>query len=152
MKRMPTLLLFCVLAHGAAAGTTDPGPLGPVFFDAGERASIEARRRALLSGATATEADVPGPAARPVARQRRLEGLARRSDGRSVAWFDGERVVDGTRWQGFVVTIQDARVLLVAAAGRRLSLSVGQSIDLDSGQVRDLAPVRIALEGRGGRS
>lgn len=152
MKRMPALLLFYVFAHGAAAGTTDPAPLGPVFFDAGERASIEARRRALLSGGTATDADAPGPAARPAARQHRLEGLARRSDGRSVAWFDGERVVDGTRWHGFMVAIQDARVLLISAAGRRLSLSVGQSIDLDSGQVRDLTPVRIALEARGGRS
>ncbi len=143
MNVRPALLAaLAMLAAGpAAADGVELPETGTVFFSAAERAGIEARRRALLAGEAAPAGDAAAASAAdpvPTSNHHRLEGLVRRGDGRRVAWFGGERVADLTRWQGHLVRIQPGRVVLEAADGRRLTLRVGDAVDLDSGRVDSL--------------
>ena len=154
IKRCLLHVLFSLAVCGIAQAADLPRAApGPVFFTAAERVAIEARRRALLAGESQSTTVAAVTDAAPVAiRQRRLEGVMRRSDGRNVAWFDGEPVIDRDRWQGYLVRVEATRVVLVGSSGRRITMTVGQAVELGSGRVHDLASLDVSRRSPGGRS
>jgi hypothetical protein len=94
----------------AAAGSASAQELGRLFFTPQERSALEARRKAGVP-------DKPAAPAAPPAPSVRFDGYVKRSDGRPTFWIDGEAVPSA----------QDA-------AGLR----PGQTLDRDTGEVRDV--------------
>ena len=112
MKASPILLASLLLIAGSAAAQQGP-PFGRLFHTPAERQRLD--RDGTLTPAPEPEVVEQAP--------RRLDGVIRRSDGRSTVWVDG-RIAnrDEARAAG------DARAAVIALPdGSRRRLRVGES-------------------------
>jgi hypothetical protein len=127
MKRWFFLLLL------AFTGTGEAQELGRLFFTPEQRAALDARRRARVP-------DKPSAAPVVASPTTRVDGFARRSDGRATVWVNGEPLdesgPDAPRIEPGRST--DARVSIpITESGARAALKPGQVLDRGSGEVRD---------------
>ena len=99
--------------------------IGRLFFTPEQRAALDARRRARVPDKPAAAPIVASPTTR-------LDGYVRRSSGPSTVWVNGA-TVDGA------APGADARVSVpVGESGARVRLKPGETLDRNTGEVRDV--------------
>lgn len=123
------LLAPLLLAHLAAASAEE---LGRLFFTPGQREALDARRKARVPDKPAA-AVVASPTTR-------LDGYVKRSDGRSTVFVNGQPLLEGTPEAPSVdPERRGGRVSVpTSEGGARYVLKPGQSVDMGTGQVRDV--------------
>ena len=132
MRRVRGLLLL-VLAL-AAASAANAQSLGRLFLTPDQRATLDLRRASRVPDRPAAVV-VESPTAR-------IDGQVVRSDGRSTVWVNGQPVREGTQSEGLRVapasSTADSVTLAVGEGARRVELKVGESMNRDTGEVRDM--------------
>jgi hypothetical protein len=128
MKRFCATLLSSLLLV-PVAGADEIG--GRLFFTPEQRALLDRARqqnvRIDVSADNSTEVFT-------------LNGIVRRSDGRSTAWVNGKPLVEDPQDHGFKVLAREksgAYTLKLPYAEQALRLKVGQSEDATTGEIRE---------------
>src|SRR5258706_2965875 len=118
---MMASLLFC-------AGTAMSADFGRMFFTPEQRATLDDARKKNLRIEIGTE-NLQPPAA-PTAQNLSVNGIVRRSDGKSTVWLNNRAVTEPRAGDINVVTGKnDNRVKLTdPASGHSVDLKVGQSV------------------------
>ena len=140
--RRAALLVFA-LALLAAMAPARAEELGRLFFTPDQRAALDARRRARVPDK---------PAAVPQAEQptTRVDGAVRRSGGRSTVWVNGEAIPENPRADGARLETKSGRVAIPAGeSAQRYDLRVGETLDRNTGEVRDVVPGEVRVRPRG---
>ena len=130
-RRVIAGVLFGVLAGQAAA--QEP-PLGRLFLTPEQRAALDNARRNKI------RAEATRPKAAPSARDLRIDGIVRRSDGEAFVWVNGKPVEDETTDSVRVAPLpgtQSSVVVRDLDKGRVLRLKVGQRADLLTGRITE---------------
>lgn len=126
MARRTILLMIAFLPGHAVCA--DAEPLGRLFFSPDERAMLD-RMRQKSSGNTLSATD-----------QITLNGLVRRSSGKTTAWINQLPQHENETTQGVVVqqgqTAKPSAVLLLPS-GKKINLKAGQTFDAGKGKVRE---------------
>ena len=118
------LVFFIVGFNCSAVFAQD---LGKLFFTPEQRAALDARRKARVPDKPAAAV-----AASPTTR---VDGFVKRGGGPSTVWVNGEPVPEGSG-EGPRI---GARVSVpVGEGGRRAALKPGETLDRDTGEVRDV--------------
>jgi hypothetical protein len=126
MARRIFLLMIALLpGHALCAGAE---PLGRLFFSPDERAMLD-RMRQKSGGSTLSAAD-----------RVTLNGLVRRSSGKTTAWINQLPQHENETSQGVVVqqgqTSKPSAVLLLPS-GKKVNLKAGQTFDAGKGKIRE---------------
>lgn len=126
MARLIFLLMIAFLpGHAVCAGAE---PLGRLFFSPDERAMLD-RLRQKSGGATLSATE-----------QITLNGIIRRSSGKTTAWINQVPQNENETPQGVAVqqekTSKPSAVLLLPS-GKRVDLKAGQTFDATKGKVRE---------------
>lgn len=134
MRRAWSLLASILLAAGANAAAAQQ--LGRLFFTPEQRAELDARRKARVPDKPAAVTAVESP-------RIRLDGYVKRSDGESTVWLNGQPVPAGKGSDEAQIHSSRTRpnaVTLQAGEGkkRRVPLRVGETLERDSGEVKDM--------------
>jgi hypothetical protein len=134
MRRAWTLLAGLLLAAGASAATGQE--LGRLFFTPQQRAALDARRKARVPDQPAAITAAESPSTR-------LDGYVKRSDGESTVWLNGQPVPAGKGSNEAQIHTSRNRpdTVTVEAGGgkkRRVPLRVGETLERDSGEVKDV--------------
>ena len=122
-------LLFC-------AGTAISADFGRMFFTPEQRATLDDARKKNLRIEIGTENVQP---AAPAQQNLSVNGIVRRSDGKSTVWLNNRAVTEPRAGDINVVTGKnDNRVKLTdPASGHSVDLKVGQSVEIVSGTVQE---------------
>lgn len=138
-------LLAAVLAASAGTAAAQSAVImGRLFASPQERAALDAQRDAVLGPAPVNgqptpppngQANPPPPSA-PVADAPpppplQLNGVVRRSDGRSTVWLNQQPQVDGDN------ALQDQTLSVRLSSGRQVILKPGQSFNPANGTIQD---------------
>jgi hypothetical protein len=125
------LLSAALLFAGPAAAQE----LGRLFFTPEQRAALDARRKARVPDKPAAVQQAESPVTR-------INGAVQRSGGKSTVWVNGEAVPEGSQPDNAQAAPRGAnpgRVRLPSGeGGQRYDLRVGESLDRDSGEVKDV--------------
>ena len=132
MRRAPALILLTlVLALPAAVQAQS---LGRLFLTPEQRAALDLRRASRVPDKPAAVV-VESPTAR-------IDGQVVRSSGRSTVWVNGQAVREGGQAEGLRVApasrTADSVTLAIGEGARRVELKVGESMNRDTGEVRDM--------------
>ena len=132
MRRAPALILLTlVLALPAAVQAQS---LGRLFLTPEQRAALDLRRASRVPDKPAAVV-VESPTAR-------IDGQVVRSSGRSTVWVNGQAVREGGQAEGLRVApasrTADSVTLAIGEGARRVELKVGESMNRDTGEVREL--------------
>ena len=131
MRSAIAIAVLGVLA--AAAGPVAAQELGRLFFTPEQRDALDARRKARLPDA---------PIAAAPSRSARIDGYVMRSGGKSTVWVNGEALAEGSRSEevrAFLRRDDPGRVSLsVGDDGKRVNVKIGETLDMGSGEARDL--------------
>ncbi|MBI1942484.1 MAG: hypothetical protein HYS35_02365 [Betaproteobacteria bacterium] len=127
-----------ITAAGAillAAPVASAQELGRLFFTPEQRAALDARRKARVPDKPAAVPQVEQP-------QTRVDGVVRRSAGRSTVWVNGQAIPEGAQPDSPQVRPQGSgpgRVSIpVGESQQRIDLRVGETLDRGTGEVRDV--------------
>ncbi len=134
-----TALATAMGMAGAPAAIAQDG-MGRLFFTAAQRAQLDNARRQNVRAPI--QGEQPAEEAQPLPQEVRLNGMLRRSDGRTTVWLNNKMVapdaavVPGTvearaRGNGGVT-------LSLPQSGRSVDLKVGQSVEALSGQIAEV--------------
>lgn len=130
---MRTLLFMAVCLFPTLALSADIGPIGRLFHSPEERHALDLLRQGdgrnseVLDGAVA-------------AQQITLDGVVKRSNGKSTTWINGVPHTDHQATQGVVVLGAPGKAgtaTIQVAAGKNIQLKTGQTYDINSGQVQE---------------
>jgi len=126
MKRALALILLFLV------GTAQAQELGRLFFTPEQRAALDARRKARVP-------DRPNITT-TVSPTTRLDGYVKRQGGRSTVFVNGDAVLEGTADAPVVdPERRGGRVPVTAGeGGQRIELRPGETLDRDTGRVRDV--------------
>jgi len=117
--------------------------LGRLFLTPEQRAALDLRRASRVPDKPAAVV-VESPTAR-------IDGQVVRSDGRSTVWVNGQPVREGGQSEGLRVApaspTADSVSLAIGEGTRRVELKVGESMNRDTGEVRNMLG-----EGKAGRA
>jgi len=126
---------FALFGIGAAAPIAHAQSLGRLFLTPQQRAALDVRRASRVPDKPAAEVVVESPTAR-------IDGQVVRSDGRSTVWVNGLPLREGSRNEGLRMTpapaAADSVTLSVGDSERSVRLKVGESMNRDTGEVRDM--------------
>ena len=126
MARLIFLLMIAFLpGHAVCAGAE---PLGRLFFSPDERAMLD-RMRQKNGGSTVTATE-----------QVTLNGIVRRSSGKTTAWINQVPQNENETPQGIAVQqgkTSKPSALLLLPSGRQVNLKAGQTFDTTKGKVRE---------------
>lgn len=132
MSRALGLLLFAVLV--ALPPALHAQSLGRLFLTPAQRAALDLRRASRVPDKPAAVI-VESPTAR-------INGQVVRSDGRSTVWVNGAAVREGSQSEGLRVApasgTPESVSLAIGEGDRQVELKVGESMNRDTGEVRDL--------------
>jgi hypothetical protein len=132
MRRVLGLLAIAILV--ALPPAVQAQSLGRLFLTPAQRAALDLRRASRLPDKPAAVI-VESPTAR-------INGQVVRSDGRSTVWVNGAPVREGSQSEGLRVTptsrTAESVSLAIGEGDRRVELKVGESMNRDTGEVRDL--------------
>jgi hypothetical protein len=121
MSRIAVLVLLLAAAPAMAQD------LGRLFFTPEQRAALDARRKARVP-----DKPMATVVASPTTR---VDGFVQRSGGPSTVWVNGEALPEGP---GELPRIGPRVSVPLGEGGRRAALKPGQTIDRDTGEVRDV--------------
>lgn len=129
-----TRLIF-LLATASLLGLAVPAgaePLGRLFFSPGERARLDQMRNGNVDDNAPT--GQPSPT-----EQVTLNGLVRRSSGKTTAWINQLPQNENETPQGVAVQGQTAKpsALLRLPSGKQVQLKAGQTFDITKGKIRE---------------
>lgn len=127
-----TARLAAAIVLMLGAGTAASADLGRLFFTPAQRATLDNLRQQNIPGSDKEQA---APAQQYVS----VNGVVRRSDGKSTVWLNN-RAVSGQRAGGLNVSISkdDDRVrLTVPESDRSIDLKVGQTLEIVSGTIEE---------------
>jgi len=127
------------------AGSAQAQELGRLFFTPEQRAALDARRKARVP-------DRPNITT-TVSPTTRLDGYVKRQGGRSTVFVNGDAVLEGTADAPVVdPERRGGRVPVTSGeGGQRIELRPGETLDRDTGRVRDgLGEGGRVAPGRGG--
>ena len=129
-------LAGCLLA--VLLGTAPPlaaQELGRLFLTPSQRATLDVRRAERVPDKPAAEVVVESPTTR-------IDGQVQRSSGRSTVWINGQPVREGAQSEGLRMTPAqggaDGVTLSIGEGDRSVRLRVGESMNRDTGEVRDM--------------
>lgn len=126
MARLIFLLMIAFLpGHAVCAGAE---PLGRLFFSPDERAMLD-RMRQKDSGSTVSATE-----------QVTLNGIVRRSSGKTTAWINQVPQHENETPQGIAVQqgkTSKPSALLLLPSGRQVQLKAGQTFDTAKGKIRE---------------
>lgn len=126
MARLIFLLMIAFLpGHAVCAGAE---PLGRLFFSPDERAMLD-RMRQKNSGSTVSATE-----------QITLNGIVRRSSGKTTAWINRVPQNENETPQGIAVQqgkTSKPSALLLLPSGRQVQLKAGQTFDTTRGKIRE---------------
>lgn len=132
MKRAPALVLLTLAL--ALPAPLQAQSLGRLFLTPEQRAALDLRRASRVPDKPAAVV-VESPTAR-------IDGQVVRSSGRSTVWVNGQAVREGGQSEGLRVapasSAADSVTLAIGEGARRVELKVGESINRDTGEVRDM--------------
>jgi len=132
VSRVLGLLLFAVLV--ALPPALHAQSLGRLFLTPAQRAALDLRRASRVPDKPAAVI-VESPTAR-------INGQVVRSDGRSTVWVNGAAVREGSQTEGLRVapasSTAESVSLSIGEGDRQVELKVGESMNRDTGEVRDL--------------
>lgn len=123
-RRIFLLMIAFLLCHTACAGAE---PLGRLFFSPDERALLDqVRNNTFRSAAASTE-------------QITLNGIVRRSSGKTTAWINQLPQNENETPQGVAVQGQTSKpsALLLLPSGKQVQLKAGQTFDTTKGKIRE---------------
>lgn len=151
-KKIVNARLFAI-ALLCCAGPAAGADLGRFFFTPTQRTALDSVRKQHLRGDAAPEERKTAPVAQNVS----VNGVVRRSDGRSTVWLN-DRPVSGHLKDGINATPSqtDNRVkLTVPGSDRSIDLKVGQTVEIVSGTIaegyaRRAVPTRPAANAASG--
>ncbi|MBZ0095873.1 MAG: hypothetical protein K8H75_10970 [Sulfuricella sp.] len=126
MARLIFLLMIAFLpGHAVCAGAE---PLGRLFFSPDERAMLDrVRQKNVGSTVSATE-------------QVTLNGIVRRSSGKTTAWINQVPQNENETPQGIAVQqgkTSKPSALLLLPSGKQVQLKAGQTFDTAKGKIRE---------------
>ena len=126
---MMRLLFFAVAV--AVIGPVWSQDVGRLFFTPEQRDALDARRKGRVPDK---------PAAAAVSPTTRLDGYVKRSSGRSTVFINGQSVLEGTPDAPVVDPERRGGRVPVPAGegGARSPLKPGETLELQSGRVRDV--------------
>lgn len=126
MARLIFLLMIAFLpGHAVCAGAE---PLGRLFFSPDERAMLD-RMRQKNSGSTVSATE-----------QITLNGIVRRSSGKTTAWINQVPQNENETPQGIAVQqgkTSKPSALLLLPSGKQVQLKAGQTFDTTRGKIRE---------------
>lgn len=126
MARLIFLLMIAFLpGHAVCAGAE---PLGRLFFSPDERAMLD-RMRQKSGGSTVSATE-----------QITLNGIVRRSSGKTTAWINQVPQHENETPQGIAVQqgkTSKPSALLLLPSGRQVQLKAGQTFDTTKGKIRE---------------
>lgn len=126
MARLIFLLMIAFLpGHAVCAGAE---PLGRLFFSPDERAMLD-RMRQKNSGSTVSATE-----------QITLNGIVRRSGGKTTAWINQVPQHENETPQGIAVQQGETSkpsALLLLPSGKQVQLKAGQTFDTTRGKIRE---------------
>jgi len=130
-----------VLAAGLLAALLGGAPplgaqeLGRLFLTPSQRAALDARRAERVPDKPAAVEVVESPTTR-------VDGQVLRSSGRSTVWINGQPVREGAQSEGLRLapgqSSADGVTLTVGESERNVRLKVGESMNRDTGEVKDV--------------
>ena len=133
-----TLSRAALVAMGVAmagAGSAQAQELGRLFFTPEQRSALDARRKARVPDKPAAAAVADSPVSR-------VNGAVQRGGGKSTVWVNGEMIPENPQADSARLLPQGSspgRVSIPAGEGpRRHDLRVGDALDRNSGEVRDV--------------
>lgn len=127
---------FLFLAFGllpASAISADAGAIGRLFHSPEERRALDQLRQDEGRNSQAPDNVVE-------AQQFRLDGIVKRSNGKSTSWINGVAYADHQTVQGLKVLPppgQRGTAAIQLAPGKNINLKAGQTYDANSGQVQE---------------
>src|SRR5262245_4719478 len=127
------LTALAVMLCASAAASAD---LGRLFFTPAQRATLDSARKQKVRIEVSSDKE---PAAEPVPQNVSVNGIVRRSDGKSTVWLNNRAITEKNA-EGLNVSINrnDSRVKLsVPERGRSVDLKVGQTVDIVSGTIEE---------------
>ena len=126
-------MMACLLFYAGIAISAD---FGRMFFTPEQRATLDDARKKNLRIEIGTENVQP---AAPVPQNLSVNGIVRRSDGKSTVWLNNRAVTEPRAGDVNVATGKnDNRVKLTdPASGRSVDLKVGQTVEIVSGTVQE---------------
>ena len=152
MRVSALITAFALFALGAMAPSAHAQSLGRLFLTPQQRAALDVRRASRVPDRPVAEVVVESPTAH-------VEGQVVRSDGRSTVWVNGLPVREGSRSEGLRVAppvgAADSVTLSVGEGERSVRLKVGESMNRDTGEVRDMlgeGEVRVSGSSASSRS
>lgn len=131
------LLAIVLLANVGAAAAAD---LGRLFFTPTQRATLDNARRQNIRVEIGTDGSEQQPtAAAPAPQIMSVNGIIRRSDGKSTVWVNNQPVAEtGAGGVKAVPGKTGERVhLTVPDNSRSVDLKVGQSVEILSGRIEE---------------
>ena len=125
-----------MLALMLIAGTTCAAELGRMFFTPAQRESLDTARKKNIGGNSVNESE---QSAAPIPQNVSVNGVIKRSDGKSTIWLNNRAVSDKRSGDINVAAGKnDGRVrLTLPDGGRGVDLKVGQTVEIPSGTVQE---------------
>jgi hypothetical protein len=139
-----TRVAMPLFAIALAASTTvaQAQELGRLFFTPEQRAQLDERRKAHVP-------DKPAPPVLVESPSTRLDGYVKRSHGKSTLFVNGEAIPEGTETEGIKIVpdraSSDRATVVTGVRGRRIPLKVGESLDRETGSVRDVVDGEVRV-------
>jgi hypothetical protein len=126
MARLIFLLMIAFLpGHAVCAGAE---PLGRLFFSPDERAMLDRMRQKNSGSAASATAQIT------------LNGIVRRSSGKTTAWINQVPQNENETPQGIAVQqgkTSKPSALLLLPSGKQVQLKAGQTFDTARGKIRE---------------
>jgi len=123
-----------LVAFAAISSLSWGEPIGRLFFTPDERTNLD---RARLTGGN-TEQD---SATEPQQETLTLNGIVKRSSGKTTEWINHTVQNESNFPPGSKMQISKSRLpnfpVLVQKSGKTVSLKVGQTLNIDSGEIRE---------------
>ena len=130
-----TARLAAAIVLMLGAGTVNSADLGRMFFTPAQRATLDNARKQNIR----IELGSDNEQAAPVPQNVSVNGVVRRSDGKSTVWLNNRAVI-APQTGGINVSTSknDHRVkLIVPHSGRSVDLKVGQTVEIVSGTIEE---------------
>ena len=128
-----------VVALMLMAGAPGAAELERMFYTPAQRATLDNARKHKILVEFGSEENEQQPVAAPVPHDISVNGVIRRSDGKSTIWLNN-RVVNEQQAGGVKAAVgrNDNRVRLsVPESGRSVDLKVGQTVEIVSGTIEE---------------
>lgn len=132
---MSARLVVAAILVMAGAGTAASAELGRLFYTPAQRATLDIARKQNIRVNVGGDEEQ----AAPLPQNMSVNGVVRRSDGKSTVWLNNRAIVDQPLVGVTVVpNKRDNRVkVTVSESGRSVDLKVGQSVEIVSGIIEE---------------